>query len=437
MANVYVRSGAAGAGTGADWANAYTTQAAAATAKAAGDVFFVSEDHAETQASAMTITFPGTVSNPNFVYCVNHLGTVPPVSADLRTTASISTTGNNNILINGCVYGYGIIFQLGSGAVAPNLSLAQTATNTQEWEACAFNNVATGSASLSIGGATGGGKVTFKNTTILPNATGFATTIACDFVWRDTANAIAGATFPNTLFTPSNARPSSMFVEGVDLSALGSGKTLVGASGAACNPYIFKDCKLGASVTICATPAALSNPAVIIIRSDNGATNYRTEKYTYAGTQTMETTIVRAGGASDGTLAHAWKIITTANAKWKFPFECIAMTVWNDTVGSPVTATVEGVWGGGAVPLNDEIWAEVEYPGSSSFPTGSLGTSSKADGLATGANCTSSAASWGGSTTAFKMAVTFTPQMKGWVTVYVKVGKASSTFYVDPDPVLS
>ena len=53
------RSVAAGAGTGADWANAYTTLSAAFTAKAAGDVFFVSEDHAETGAVALNIDFEG------------------------------------------------------------------------------------------------------------------------------------------------------------------------------------------------------------------------------------------------------------------------------------------------------------------------------------------------------------------------------------------
>jgi hypothetical protein len=60
MANVYVYSGAAGAGTGADWTNAYTTLTAALAAKAAGDDFWVAHDHAETQASALTLTSPGT-----------------------------------------------------------------------------------------------------------------------------------------------------------------------------------------------------------------------------------------------------------------------------------------------------------------------------------------------------------------------------------------
>src|SRR3990167_3028291 len=101
MANVYVRSGAAGAGTGADWGNAYTTLAAALGAKAAGDDFWVADDHAETQASALTAVAPGTSASPNRIICVDRAGSVPPVSADLRTSATISTTGNNGIALQG------------------------------------------------------------------------------------------------------------------------------------------------------------------------------------------------------------------------------------------------------------------------------------------------------------------------------------------------
>src|SRR3990167_972428 len=95
MAHVYVDSNAVGAGTGADWANSYTTLAAALTAKAAGDNFWVSHDHAETQASAMTLTSPGTAASPCKVMCVDSAGSVPPASADLATTATITTTGAN------------------------------------------------------------------------------------------------------------------------------------------------------------------------------------------------------------------------------------------------------------------------------------------------------------------------------------------------------
>jgi hypothetical protein len=35
------------------------------------------------------------------------------------------------------------------------------------------------------------------------------------------------------------------------------------------------------------------------------------------------------------------------------------------------------------------------------------------------------------------MSVTFTPQLAGYVRVFIKAAKASSTFYIDPKPVLS
>jgi hypothetical protein len=51
--------------------------------------------------------------------CVNRAGSVPPVSADLRTTGTITTTGANALGIStGVNYWYGLTFNSGSGAVA-------------------------------------------------------------------------------------------------------------------------------------------------------------------------------------------------------------------------------------------------------------------------------------------------------------------------------
>ena len=146
---------------------------------------------------------------------------------------------------------------------------------------------------------------------------------------------------------------------------------------------------------------------------------------------------MRTGGASDGTTPIAWKIVTTANCTYSMPFECPPIAIWNDTTGSAKTATVEGIWGGGAVPNDDDIWLEVEYLGDASSPQGSFVNDGKADLLATAAGQTSSSETWGGSTTKFKLACTFTPQMKGWIYARVKCAKASSTFYIDPLVTLS
>ena len=80
---------------------------------------------------------------------------------------------------------------------------------------------------------------------------------------------------------------------------------------------------------------------------------------------------------------------------------------------------------------------DVEYLGTSGFPLGNFATSGAADLLASGTACTSSSASWGGGTSSFKLTATITPQEKGPITVYVKVAKTSSTFYIDPKITLS
>jgi hypothetical protein len=500
MSNVYVRSGAAGAGTGADWANAYTTLAAAFTAKAAGDVFYVSDDHAETQASAMTLTSPGTAAAPCFVYCVNHAGTVPPVSADLATTATITTTGANALAIaSGVAYFYGITFNAGSGAVNAKLNIASAgAASFFMFNSCTLAKLGTTGIAAAVGFGPSSTSalsvgVALVNTKVQFGATADTMSVGyCDFVWKNTASAISGAAFPTSLF--SGALPGTIQLEAVDLSALGSGKTIVGATSAP-KHISLKDCKLGASVTIAATPTAFVTETVVS-RIDSSGTNYIEQKYTYAGTQTDETTIIRTSGASDGTTAKSRKIVTTANSKWQFPFEATPIAIWQDST-SAATATLEGVWNAAALPNNDEIWFDLEYLGAAGNPQGSFATGTKADGLASGSALTASTQAWdtlvtaranttayslgdvikvatnpgriffcttagttagsepggyasavdGGSVTdsgavfragvRFKKAVSFTAAQKGVVYAYVKAAKVSSTFYIDPLIVLA
>jgi hypothetical protein len=84
------------------------------------------------------------------------------------------------------------------------------------------------------------------------------------------------------------------------------------------------------------------------------------------------------------------------------------------------------------VPNDDDVWLDVEYLSDASSPQASFVNDGKADLLATAAGQTASSATWGGSTTKFKLNTSFTPQQKGWIYCRVKCAKASSTFYVDP-----
>ena len=82
--------------------------------------------------------------------------------------------------------------------------------------------------------------------------------------------------------------------------------------------------------------------------------------------------------------------------------------------------------------------SKLNIPAIPGSPQGSVISSGKASILATNAANSSDSSAWGGSTTAFKMAVTFTPQLAGYLNVRVMAAKAlTSTFYIDPKPVLS
>jgi hypothetical protein len=440
----YVRSGAAGAATGVDWANAFTTLAAALAGGAAGDSFYVADDHAESTASAVALTSPGTAASPCFIFCVSDAGSVPPVHADLATTGTVATTGASSITFSGFAYCYGLSFTAGSVGSLASLAFGAAATHRWTLEACQLivgntNN----SSNISLGST---GAVAYQNqfinTTVRFGAVAQSIRFGGGtFTWRNTANAVVAAgSIPTNLFTAPGDRGAVADLKGVDLSDMGSGKTIFGAAinGA---QYRIYDCEIDASVTIAATPTA-PGATVIVARCAATDGDHIEQLYTYQGTQSDEITIVRTGGATDGETPKSRKIVTTANAKWIAPFEALPISRWFPTlpdtalglaVGAPVTLTIYGIWGDGAVPDNDEIWAEARYLGSASNPQASIATNGKAGHLATATALTADAVStWGGSTTAFKMALTFTPQQAGFIFVTIKAGAASATFYIDP-----
>lgn len=440
MAAKFVRSGAAGAGTGADWANAYTTLAAGFAGSAAGGTLWVADDHAETQASAMTLTSPGTINNWCLVYCVDHT-VASPGAADLKLTATVTTTGANNITQNGHAYFYGITFSCGTGSSAAILAAAQTGDVI--FDNCALKIAVTDSTTnTSIKFAANGiWTADLRNTTLNFGAAGQSLESCGPLKWKNTTAAALAGTTPTNLFQESTGFSSGLFgpleLEGLDLSAMGSGKTIVTFFQKGNGRATLKDCKLGASVTVAAVSNMTRGQRVSAIRCDSGATNYRNELYLAQGTETTETSITRVGGASDGLTAQARKLATTANVTWLYPFEAIPITVYVDVAGVAYTATLEGTWHVASLPKNDEIWVDAEYLGASGNPQGSFATGTKANNLATGTNLTASTETWNGGGSGagwspFQLSVTFTPQQAGWVTLYVKAAKASSTFYVDP-----
>lgn len=410
-------------------ANAFT-----ATWGAAADVFYVADTHAETQAAALTLTSPGTEASPCAVRCVTK-STVPPASANLTTGATITTTGANALTVTGGdTVWEGVDLKCGTGATSVVLTITTTIGGVQNFKRSKLRKLGTTATGAAITGSTVC-KVILDNTQIFLGVSGDRIR-PYHFHWKNTPSAaITQVGAPTNGVLQIQAGGGVPVFDGIDLTG---NPTLVQSGASQVSTVVFKNCKTDAGVTLGGAGTRYCD--VLSIISDSAATNYLSTKSSYDGLQTTETTVVRTGGASDGATPVAWKIVTTANSKLDFPFESLPLGPWNDTIAANRTITLYGIWGGGAVPTNADIWFEVSYLGSGSTPLASFATCGVADVLAAGTNHASDSSTWGGSTTKFAMSITLSapqPAMKGPISITIKAAKASSTFYIDPKPVLS
>jgi len=430
--------GAVGSFTGGLAPHICIANAIASTWAAAGERVCVGDNHAYSRPSA--IVYAGSSATPFYVICHNHSGNYPPTSSDLTTGATETVTGGSQMNYTAqAFYVSGVEFN-NNGTNSINLGNVTNPAGVQRFVNCKFTSG--GSAVSPLLGSNANSSapcIYMTNCTFKFASVGQAIQPrGANIVWENSTALDAAGSIPTTLIIGANSSSAftNFLIRGVDLSALGSGKNLVGSISTAANVTMLY-CKLGASVSVYNSNKS-PTCRVHLIDCDSGATNYRNELYDFSGTMTTETTIVRASGASDGTRSLARKIVTTSSALiWQYPFETPTIPVWNETVGSAVTVTLYGIWGGGAVPNNDEFWIEVAYQGSTLSPAASFSSSGKADFLASNSPLSADGSNWGGSTTPFKTSVTITPQQKGYIFVTPKMAKASTTLYYDNKVVLS
>lgn len=402
----------------------------------AGDTFYVAHDHNASLAAGWdALTGTTALSNPIKIICVNALGSVPPVSADLRFTAVESTTGNGSITMRvvGSYYFSGITFNCGTGANAPTFTVhSSSSIGNVTFDRCNLNILATGASVLLLGSFTEGVTI-LRNTGITLSATTQRIKLTGRLEWKNSTG--LSGTMPTTLFTSDGNSVALAKFEGVDLSAIASGSTLV-ANWTTTGLASFINCKLAAGVILSA-PQTVYGARIDLINSDSGATGYRQESSQYGGNLTTETTFTMVGGASDGVQGISWKVVTNANDQRFAPFECFQIAHWNNTTGAVVTATVEIE--SAATLTNNDVWIECQVLDNAGFPISDVFTT-QPDVLAGSTNLTASGATWNGglgSAVTQKLVLTFTPQIKGLVRCTVYVGKASQTVYINPQLTLT
>lgn len=437
MANIYIRS-TDGSDTddGSTWALAKATAAGAAAIDAAGDNLYFSSAHSESSGSAISLALAGTAGNPVKLLSVSDAAE-PPTT--LTAGATITTTGSASITVSGFAYIEGMSFT-SAGAITTCGS-----SSSQYYKSCKFRTNNTGSSG---------------NISVTPNNVLTRLVMeSCTFYFTNAANKItaqhyvhiigasmeAGSATPTALITMgADGRGGKVLVEASDLSGFGAGMHLVASSMLGSGEVIYRNCKLPASWTGDLTGGAMANPGLFVwmFNCDSGDTNYRVRGKQFAGELRDETTLVKTGGATDGTTPASRKIVT--NSSTNYPngrFRSLEMARWNETVGSSITVTIDILHDSATNLTDGDVWVEVQYLGTSGFPLGSIITDAKANILATAADQASSSATW--TTTGMtnpnkqKLSVTFTPQEKGTILATVVVAKASYTLYYDHDMVIS
>jgi hypothetical protein len=445
LASYYVRSGATGTGTGATWANAKTTLAAGLAVAAAGDDVYVSEDHAESATGTRALTSSGTAANPCRILCVNHAGSVPPVSADLRTTGQVqATTTSPTVSFTGYAYCYGLTFIAGSAAASAGIFniLNTAAGGWWKFDNCTFTTLATGS-SIPTFGMTGTGNaadqlIEFENTFFNWPVGSQATLGHATVTWRK-GGGFAG-TAPTTPFIGALSKPGRLFLDGVDLSALGAGKYLMDVSQGSGRLDVV-NCKLNAALGGLTT-GSIGGPGgweMRLIDCDSAGTNYRYARQNYQGTITQDTATYRTGGATDGTTPVSRKMVTGTASKFYNPLVSDNILFWNESL-SAITVTIPLV--SSLALSNADMWMEVEYPGDAGSPLSSFDLSTRAsDTLAAGTSLpVDGSSTWVGapaSPVKNYLSATFTPALKGPIAVRVALAKPSATVWFDPQAIVT
>jgi len=307
MANKYVRSTDGNdADDGTTWALADATFTGAAATDVAGDVIWVSQVHAESTAAAITFNWDGNVTSPTRVLCGNDAAE-PPTA--LATTATVTTTGNSDISTSSgadWLYVYGITFNSGSGAIGTaNITLGGTSA-IEEFDSCNFHLATTGTSSrINLSGAN-------TSPTILRNCGFQFSASAQSILVTGKAQIQGGSILADVGITTLFQAPVSgarILVEGCDLSNGATAMDLAASTNANVH-MIVRNCKLPTSWSGSTNTSTTGAGSIFeLYNSDSADTNYRFQRKTRFGQIDGETTIVRTGGASDGTTAISWPAI--------------------------------------------------------------------------------------------------------------------------------
>lgn len=362
--------------------------------------YFVGHDNAESNSSGYNFTTRGAINNTSKIMCVNTAGSMPPVSADLRTSATIGLTGSQNLGLTGYwSWVYGIGFSCGNSA---NVALILNNENAIDkfYESCTFTLPSgTGSGAQIQVPSNNVGRTRLKNCTLKFTNTGHSLAVAGWVKFQNCSIDNTGSV-PTQFMVPTASGAEIVF-EGCDLSFL-SGSQFLHDNGNVSNRFTFIDCKLPSSWSAQIAGGNCPAQEIIISRCSSGANPWQFYMLNRVAQLQASNVVYRANGAADNSVNYSWNLTTNANASNGIgtAFECPPIAEYNSITGSNRTVTINGIVDAAAVPTNLDLWMDVSYLGASGTPQATIASTRVADMLATPSSLTTDTSAWDGGVTA-------------------------------------
>lgn len=434
MATYFLDSGAGGAATGADWANAFLTLAAAvAAASAAGDIIKVHKGHTEELGADTTYTFLNHVT----VICVDK--DASDALATMGTAAWIGGSGTSRQIGIGGAYRvlfYGVTFRV-AGTTSKHLFLGLADGHHAVYDNCyLWLGTTSSTAVLSVGSNDLQVFAKFRDTTLRFGNVSQGVTVGGRVRMEGGSISSAGSAPSNVFnFLVTDSAGSDLEVFGADLSHAGSGN-LVRNSNTTAGAGKFSQCKLGSGFVMLETQTYLNRSSAEVWVNDcsSGDTHGLFGYANAMGSVVSDTGIYYTSGAA----AQSWKIVTTANCSYYTPFESPWLGYYNSTL-SALTPYVEILRDGSATAYqDDEVWVDVmakTTTGSTQATLYSdrmvlLGTpANQAAGAGLGSWTGEAGTAWSGK---LELGASITPAEVGYISARIAVGEPSITVYADP-----
>lgn len=404
-----------------------------AARQAIGDRFFLSSDHTETNTAANSYGYsggPGGYGVIQFI-SVNRAGSVPPAPGDTLSGATIYANGSGQFTFDNPTNTYWQGVTINFGGTCSALSFGLNGSRGFYLRNCAINfTTSTTTAYIIAGNPT---NIVLDNTTLQFNNAGQYIRFINFWDFRWLGGSFLG-TAPTTLF--NIFQPSAPITcRGVDLSVI---TTALFTSGSNTVKALFDSCRIASGVTrISMSAPTLTDDEVELVNCYDG-TNIIAERHTNAGDLTTNRSTTLVGGAQDDVGLFSHQMVSSSRADMlSMTLDGFWMDVENTYVGSTRTATVEIV---SSASLNTtDISLTLEYLGTSGSSLAAV-AGTLANALTAAAALPTSTATWNSppSTPVYQhIQTTFTPQQAGRVRGVVRLGKPSTTVYLNPQIIVT